>query len=349
MTQISIFGGYPERETSITRACGVLLEILSDISPSEFEKVIREVTGFSEYVHSKDIKFKLEEHFQSEEDDGSSRADLSISDKGFRAIFEMKLNEGSFYEEQFEKYVKNVKNRDEKVFLCAVAPEFANEDKFSKIEDRIKEKGMSFKKITFEKLLSIIRNAKIDDKVYSLLLGDFDEVLKKRDPGNWKNSLFAFPCLESIEDVKNYGVHVGTYGKTPSKKTKYFAPSFEKKISCVFEIDCVVRVRDEKREPEIIHNQKKISEDEIKMRVDSFLDDSGRRGHFQSKDKVKKHGMCLFLLNKESMEDTCVTEANLSQGGIYLYNIAKGLNNSKDLAKRMDGKTFYQLKESEEN
>ena len=147
MTRISIFQG--DDEASITHACGALLQTLSDISPSEFEKVIREVTGFSEYVRSKDVKFKLEEHIPSEDDGGSSRADLSISDKGFRAIFEMKLNEGSFYEAQFEKYVKNVKNSDEKVFFCAVAPDVSNEEKFEKIEDRIKESGMSFKKNLF--------------------------------------------------------------------------------------------------------------------------------------------------------------------------------------------------------
>ena len=223
MTRISVFEGYPERETSITRACGALLEMLSDVSPAGFEKVIRELTGFSEYVRSKNIDFKLEPVL-SEEDDGDSRADLSISDKGFRIIFEMKLNEEFFYDEQFEKYAKNAKNRDEKVFLCAVAPQFSNESNFKKIEEKIKENNMFFKKITFETILKSIRNAKIDDKAYNLLLDDFDKALLKRNPLNWVNSLLVFPCRESIDQVNEHGVHAWTYGQTPSTKTKYFAP-----------------------------------------------------------------------------------------------------------------------------
>ena len=113
----------------------------------------------------------------------------------------------------------------------------------------------------------------------------------------------------------------------------------------MFEIDCVVRVKeDEKRKFEEIYKQKKISEDEIKRRVDSFLNSSGRIKHFRTNDNLIKHGMCLLLLKKESKADTHVTEVNLGQARIYLPNIAKGLNHSKDLAKRMRGKTFDQLK-----
>ena len=164
------------------------------------------------------------------------------------------------------------------------------------------------------------------------------------------NSLLVFPCKDSIKDVETYGVHVGTYGRTPRKKTKYFAPSFEKKISFVFEIDCVVRVTDGGGKTERIYSQKEISEDEIKRRVDSFLKNSERIKDFQGNEenekvkKVKKHGMCLFLLNKESRVGTSVTEVKLGRANArYLRNIAKGLSNSRELAKRMKRKTFDHL------
>ena len=210
------------------------------------------------------------------------------------------------------------------------------------MKTELKKAGCPSKKISFEEILRIIRKAKVDDKAYSRLLKDFDEVLK--NSSSWRNSLLVFPCKQSIKVVETYGVHVWTYGETPREKAKYFAPHLNKEIGCVFEIDCVVRVRDGGEKIKRISSPTGISEDEIERRVDSFLKNSGRIKDFQSNDNVKEHGMILFILTKESRAGTCVTEVNLGRSNTYLRNIAKGLDNSRDLAKRMDGKTFDKLK-----
>ena len=334
MVDISLFNRYHGKENTITNYCGLMLKLLYKYSPAKFEECIKNLTSSEEQLIV-EPHFKQQEVFK-EEGNKKSVADLTISQNAFKVIFEVKSSDWH-YHEQFKKYIENIKcaRKDgESVFFFALSNEYKDESKFTKISQDMKDKEIVFNEITFKELLESLKSVEkeVDSSVYTEFLEEFENFLKKESllPA-WEHLLEVVNCTNSIEQVKKgFYSCPNTGGPYNHNRAKYFAPYKDKKVQFIYEIDCVVIVKDSSSSKgfEVGATKYKNKKDISKAKLDERV-----REYFNSfpevKNELNEHDLQIFLLSGGS--ETNFVKGSL--GGLfgskkYFWDISKKLDNN---------------------
>ena len=353
MADISLFNRYHGKENTITNYCGLMLKLLYQYSPSKFEECINNLApseDINNNLEQSEQQLIVEPEFKQQnayKEKGSKKSvlDLKISQKAFSVLFEVKTSDW-FYDEQFKKYIKNIiPKKGEVVFFFALSSEFNSDDKFKKISEGMNEEGIIFHAITFESLLSNLKSVEkeVNNLVYSKFLKEFETFLENESLlPKWKYLLDVVNCANSIEQVeKGFYSCPNTGGSYNHRRAKYFAPYKNKRVKSVYEIECVVVVKNSAKEPEIDsieYNNTDISENKINERVKDYFN--------KFSDKVEGFDPQIFLLSEKSETDFI----KKSPGGLfgskkYFWGISRNLTNNsrEELAKFLRGREWEEF------
>lgn len=344
MAEISLFNQYHGKENTITNYCGLMLKILYQYSPLKFQECINNLSSSEEQVLVEPIFKQQSNH--SESNQNRSIADLEISQNAFKIIFEVK-NYDWFYDEQFEKYIHNIKRKEgELIFFIALTKEYSNEDKFNIIKDKMQEKNIIFNPITFEDFLKELKSVEnsVKNEVYSRFLSEFEHFLENGDLlPTWRYLLDVVNCAGSKKMIEDYNIYTcpNTGGAYNHNRAKYFGPYNNKNVDSIYEVDAVLIVKSQDENiivDSVKYQNKPLEMDEMKMRVDEYFSNNIE---VRNELKNSSYDLQVFLLSDK--KETNFRKS--SKGGLfgskkYFWGIAKDYKNSEELANELFGKTW---------
>ncbi len=343
MAEISLFNKYHGKENTITNYCGLMLKILYQNSPSNFEKCLTSLIDSDKSIFV-EPSFTQQTNISQNKNKENSIADLRIKQTEFELIFEVKTTDW-FYDEQFDKYIANLEDsiiKTNKV-IFALTNEFIDDSKLNLAREKAKSKGIILQSITFQEFLSQLKINKVNDEYYLRFLEEFEEFLENENllPA-WKTTLDIVNCASSINEAK-MGLYLcpDTKGAYSHKRTKYFAPYKNKKIESIFEIDAVLIMNYDKEIviERIKYNNSDYPFQKLKTKAIELIKKLPHRI-----DELKKYPLQIFLLSNEAHTEF-IKDSN---GGLfgskkYFHNIAKDVSNSKELATKLQGKVWSEF------
>lgn len=316
MAEISLFNKYHGEENTITNYCGLMLKILYQSSPANFEKCI---TGLidSEKSISVEPMFEQQVNTSISKDKKNSIADLRIRQTEFELIFEVKTTDW-FYEEQFNKYISSSEDSGIKsnIIFFALSNEFPDNSKFDEIKKTAEEKGIIIQELTFEKLLEELNKNKVNDEYYLRFLDEFEKFLENENLlPTWQSLLDVVNCTSSIGLIEESNIYTcpDTSGAYSHNRAKYFAPYNNKKVDSIYEIDCVAVVKYENGKEKIDsirYNNSGVEESEIERRILEYFSK-----YESAKNELKKSDYKLQVFLLSNMASTSFTKE--SRGGAF--------------------------------
>lgn len=332
--QISYFADYHSGENSVTNYCGLMLKMVYDDSPIKFENLINDLLA------PLGRSIELGARFNQQVKKKCSIPDLCISQKSFDIFFENKLSDW-FHDGQLDGHLEAFGNSDINL-LVLLCPDFKIDT-----EKAIYEKNVALQQnpnnktyvicITYEDLVDILSKYCTTD----FLSIQFEEFLSFLDRKNllstWKDTLDVVNCAGSIDKIKA-GVYLcnDTKGAYKHKRAKFFGAYKDKAVKSISHIDAVISVTS------IATN----ADCEIKWKnVDKDNQDLINRAKGFVQEYCKKWDSCIpiqvFLLSDTiDVDFKKSTKGGLFGSKLYFDDIAKGCNNTDDLAKVIDGKSW---------
>lgn len=357
MTELTLFNKYHWKENTITNYCWLMLKLLYQSSPANFEKCIIDLID-------EDVKIFVEPKFLQQFNitkkwNKTSIADLRIKQTEYELIFEVKTFDW-FHNEQFKNYIDNLSSSEIKSnkILFALTDEYKDEEKYKNLSKDydLKSKNITLQLITFSHLLESIKNNKVNEELFLRFLSEFEEFLDNNWLLNsWQNLLDVVNCAWTINQVNDwFYICPDTWWSYSHKRAKYFWPYSKKQVSSIFEIDWIVIINKELKELEVkikynnINNEKYLKEKTISL-INKYIYEKENMKNKYSWEftdfdiELEKYGLQVFILSKrEEMKDwfNKSTPWWLFWNKKYFKWIAKNCKNSQELAEFLDWKNW---------
>ena len=329
---ISLFAGYHSGENTVTNYCGLMLKMIYEENPKNFEIVLDKLIPDDERI-------LIGPQFAQQRKKKNSIPDLSITQKSFSIFFETKLKDW-FYDEQIISHIEsfNPKTENKVLFLLSNFEEDNPEAKYENSIKQIKDKGIIIKSITFEKLANTFDEV-CKSEVMANMLEEFNEYLDRNDLlPKWKYLLDVASCRNSYDQVIENNAYIcpAGGGQRKHRRAKYLAPYKDKKVEYIYTVRANVIVDINKTHAKVEWNnsgeKKEVLINAAKNLIDSI------KGRTEENMKVP---LQVFLL--KDGQKTMFQKG--SKGGLYgsktyFWDIALGCKSSSELAEKCKDKNW---------
>jgi len=332
--EISIFADYHQRENSLTNYCGLLMKLLYEDNPKNFEELLTTLI-------ETDVNIFVGPKFSQQTRKQNSIPDLAIIQKSFSIFFETKTTDW-FYKDQIERHISGFASDTETKILFLLSNFDTNnlEERFENEIEKAKKHNVIVQPITFEDFVGSIEKVN-KSEYFSKLLDEFKLYLDRNGYlPKWKYLLDVVNCKGSLNEIKE-GVYMcpDTGGSYSHRRAKYFGPYANKKVSEIWEIKAIVVV--DKGLTDVKVKWKNFDEKESVLKE-------------QAKEKIKKWDyrieennsvpLQVFLLQNRH-ETTFIKDSSggMQQSKKYFWDIALDCNNSEELANKLRGKKWSEI------
>ncbi len=329
--EISIFADYHQKENSLTNYCGLLMKLLYEDSPRQFEELLASLVRT-------DTNIIVGPTFRQQTKQKKSIPDLSITQKSFSVFFETKTSNW-FYGDQIKRHVEGFgKSADDKVlFLLSNFEQDSLENYFKKEIAKAKKDGVILQPLRFEDFLGSLERVCNSEDMKDLL-EEFKIYLDRNESlPKWKYLLEVVNCSGSMNEIQE-SVYIcpDTGGAYSHRRAKYFGPYAKKAVADIFEIRAIVVIEKNLGESKIKWSNVGIRErlliQEARNKVQMW--------HSRIKEN-KSTPLQVFLLGaKEPTKFLKQTPGGMQGSKQYFWDIAADCKNSKELADKLRGKTW---------
>lgn len=329
--EISIFADYHQKENSLTNYCGLLMKLLYEESPRQFEELLATLV-------KTDTNIIVGPTFTQQTKEVASIPDLAITQKSFSVFFETKTIDW-FYEDQINRHIAGFnQTADDKIlFLLSNFDNDNLDEQFKKEIAEAKKNKIILQPLTFEDFVGSLEQV-CNSEYLKNLLYEFKIYLDRngRLP-KWKYLLDVVNCKATLDEI-NQNVYMcpDTGGAYSHRRAKYFGAYANKKVSDILEVKAIVVIEKNLGEGKIKWNNSNekgsslIQEAKTKLQKWQWRIDANKTVPLQ-----------VFLLDKK--EKTIFikeTSGGMYQSKKYFWDIAIDCKTSKELADKLRDKNW---------
>jgi len=330
---ISLFSGYSQKENRVTNYVLLMLRMLYEQSPSYLSDV------FSELLPD-DVSNLIGVSFSQQVKKLSSVPDGVISQKAFSIYIEAK-NYDWFYDSQLENHLEalNLEAEGNKILIVLGNFDADIESRFDSIRSKMKEKygeSIHFSAITFENFLKALTSLKLPKSLQDAVT-EIEYFFNEQNLlPNWKNMLDVVNCSGSYAEFVNHGVYLcptrgGAYSH---KRCRYFGAYKNKEVNFVSEIRAVVDV-EQHGDGFVNWSNAECSQEELIAEASKVV--AGLRPETPS--------LRVFLLGERHATNFVKdTKGGMQQSKLYFDISTLDVNSAKDLAKKIENKSWSELR-----
>lgn len=329
---ISLFTDYRSGENSLTNYCGLIFKMLYEENPKSFEEVLGALLPSG-------TNLTVGVNFLQQTKQRKSIPDLAITQRSFTIFFETKLSNW-FYEKQTYEHIKGFQQETQDKILFLLS-NFETDEPEKLFADQIKkaweEDRVILQLISFEELLKQLKSVRSSES-FKKVIDEFEIYLDTKNVlPRWKYLLEIVNCAGLYHEIEeNVYLCPDTGGSRSHRRAKYLAPYANKKVTKIFEVRAVVSIQQELGEGNVKWNNSGEPEQVLIEEAREAI----RRFELRINEN-KTLPLQVFLLTNG--EPTCFTKT--SPGGMfgpkkYFWNIALDCQNSQELAKFLDGKSW---------
>lgn len=328
--EISLFANYRQEENTLTNYCGLLMKLLYENSPNQFEE-------FLSTIISPENSVVIGPSFNQQKKEKNSIPDLAVSQNSFTIFFETKLTNWH-YEEQINNHIKGFDNSGDKILFLLSNFDSDPTEQFKDVINAAEADGIIIKPISFEEFIGSLEEV-CNTEYLENLLDEFKIYLDRNEHlPKWKYMLDVVNCGESLKEVLSESVYMcpDTGGAYSHRRAKYFGPYKNKAVKSIFEIKAIISIEPNIDEPKV--KWKNVVEN------DDALISQAIKKFKESKKRVeanKAMAYQVFLLHKK-IETNFVKETSggMYQSKKYFWDIASDCKNSEELAKKLQDKEW---------
>ena len=330
---ISYFSAYKQKENRITNYCGLLMKMVYEESPLQFEQLLSTLV-----TDTQDLAIGPKFAQQQKMRDGIP--DLSITQRPFQILFETK-NTDWFYDDQLKRHLESFDQIDQTRVLVLLS-NFETNNYAERFENAYKiaaKEGIILQVLSFEDYIAAFDELDLSQS----LIAAIDEFKIFLD------SLNLLPNWKYMLDVVNaatmqYEIEAGSYmcpdtkGSYSHRRAKWLGMYGNKTVSKIFHIDAVVALN--QNDVEIRWNNSEQEEEVLKTRAKEQI-----KLYDYRKAQVSTHGVQVFLLSKGADTDFIKsTPGGLRGPKTYFHDIAKADDTTVKLAERLRGRSWRDFK-----
>lgn len=284
--EISYFNDYEGKENSVTNYCGLMLKLLYQSNPVDFQECINTLCENTEIT--------VGPSFEQQVSKETSVPDLEIKQESFIVDVETKIKDW-FYNDQIVRHLNGMNSKCEHKFLILLSNFEVDkiQQNISEAETLAKEKHITIIRTTFELLAETLENAckspslaPIFDEFYQYL--DVNKLLPK-----WKYILDVVNCAGTQDEIISHNVYIcpDLGGQYHHKRAQYFGLYKNKMVSRIYNIDAVVIVEQDFKSSNILWKREDTLEDQelIKTAEDKL--------NLLRSDEIKTRNLKVFVLS----------------------------------------------------
>lgn len=335
--QISIFADYHKGENSLTNYCGLLIKLLYEDNPKNFEELLANLI-------ESDTDIIVGPTFTQQTKTGKGIPDLAITQKSFSIFFETKTTDWFDDEDdrgQLWRHMEDFnENADHKtLFLLSNFEKDNLRERFKNTFAEAERRKINLQPLTFEDFVGWLEKV-CSSEYLKNLLEEFKNYLDKNGHlPKWKYLLDVVNCGKTMNEIMEENVYMcpDTGGPYEHRRAKYFGPYSNKVVANIFEIRAIVVI------------DRNLGTSSIKWQndLDAKKDDLKREAIDKLQmwqwriDENKSVPVQVFLLDKrESTKFIKDSSGGMFASKHYFRDIADNCKNSKELAEKLLNKNW---------
>jgi hypothetical protein len=236
MSNVSHFQRFSQRENHVTNNTLLVLRYFYQAAPFKLERVLN---GLLEDELSVGLAF------QQQVPGAHSVPDAVISQSTLRIFVETKLG-NSLWDDQIKRHVESIAasrtDHGERAILIGLTKESIRHADLVAIETYAKDRGITFKAITFVQIVESLRTACAEyEQNLVLIVEDYQSFLEVEGLLHDRNKRIAvFPCGTSYTENKHFGVYYEPPSRPSKRGCRFIGIYKDKTISLVGEIDTIL-------------------------------------------------------------------------------------------------------------
>jgi len=332
---ISLFGHYAEPENAVTNYVGVILRLLYQHSPAQFEAMINSWL---------ETQFPLEigPRFTQQSKRGTTIPDLLIEQQPFCIHVETKLN-NQFDLTQLNGHIDAmIKKNGVKVLIAlGTQDEKSFNTKYFELIKLANNSQIHLVSLSFDELLESLRTSKISSSFIELIDEFYNFLDMEKLFQNWEYRLTVVNTAGTLEEFLNgYYITPNTGSAYSHQRAKFFGAYKDRKVCCIAEVEG--RVCFDSDCSNIVVDWCDENNNEItQILKDKSIDYYTNKCSDLVKEAVVNKPIQIFVL-KNRFETSF--DKN-SRGGLlgakkYFNDIARGTTTAEELAKKLCGKNW---------
>ena len=330
---VSMFSGYSGKENRVTNYCLLMLRMLYEENPTYLGETLSNLV-------QNDIRDKVGVQFTQQIKRKQSVPDGLISQQAVSIYIETK-NFDWFYDSQLEKHLQALDTEESgtKVLIALGQFELDTETRFEHIRSICKAKykdRLYFEAVSFEQFLAALQSLELP-KALEDAVADLEYFFNEQNLlPTWKHQLDVVNCTGSYEQVMEHGVYLcpAIGGSYSHRRCRYFGVYKGKVVSALAQIEAVIDI-----DPD--------GEETVNW-VDDGIDGVSRlqRAHNAVNELRPNSGPTRVFLLSKLYETNFIKDTSGGMQTSKQYFDVSSLNASdaKDLAERLDGKCWSDLK-----
>ena len=332
--EISIFADYHQRENSLTNYCGLLMKLLYEDNPKNFEELLTTLI-------ETDVNIFVGPKFSQQTKQQNSIPDLAIIQKSFSIFFETKTTDW-FYKDQIERHINGFSSDSETKILFLLSNFDTNnlEERFEEEIKKAKKSNVIVQPITFEDFVGSIE--KVSKSEYLLkLLDEFKLYLDRNGHlPKWKYLLDVVNCKGTLNEIRE-GVYMcpDTGGPYSHRRAKYFGPYANKKVSEIWEIKAIVVVDKGCTDIKIKWNNSDEKDTDLKNQAKEKIEN----WDYRIKENESVPLQVFLLENRVETNFIKDSSGGMQQSKKYFWDIALDCSNSNELAEKLMNKNWSEM------
>jgi hypothetical protein len=331
--ELSFFADYHQGENSLTNYCGLIMKLIYNESPKQFEELLSIlIKGKTDLIVGPIFEQQMKER--------KSIPDLTIIQKSFAIFFETKLTNW-FYDDQINRHIEGLnKNADIKIlFLLSNFEHNDLEDYFSKQIDNAKLKGVILQPLQIQDFLEALEEVcKNQSKHLQTFLEEFRNYLDRNELLlKWKTLLDVVNCGGTLHEIAD-----GAYmcpdagGAYNHRRAQYFGAYKNKTVAEIFEINAIVVIDKNFSNGQIKWNNSNIPNNVLIADAEAQIRKYPSRIHENTNVALQ-----VFLLSKPAKTNFIKeTSGGMFQSKKYFYNIADNCKTLQELAAKLENKKW---------
>lgn len=300
--QISYFNVYHKNENAVTNYCGLMLKLLYQSSPTDFQECINTLCQNAEIT--------VGPTFEQQVSKKNSVPDLEIKQESFIVDVETKTSDW-FHEDQLSNHIIGMKQNYDQKYLILLCNFEVQKVKANIIDAEIlaKKKNVKIVLVPFELLAETLESAckspslkTIFDEFYQYL--DINKLLPK-----WKYILDVVNCAGTQDEIIDNNVYIcpDLGGQYNHKRAQYFGLYKNKMVSRIYNIDAVVIVEQNSEKTNIQWKREDVLD---KTKLENI---AKNKIDLLRREEIKTRNLKVFILS----DGRDVSFEKDSSGGLY--------------------------------
>lgn len=329
--EISLFADYHQRENSVTNYCGLMMKLIYEESPKRFEELLATLI-------QSDTDIPVGPIFSQQTKKEKSVPDLAITQKSFSIFFENKLSDW-FYSNQIERHIEGFNDATETkiLFLLSNFDTDELEERFKAEIEKAKIDGIILQPISYEDFVGALENVANTDYLNNLL-EEFKIYLDRNGLlPKWKYLLDVVSCSGTMHEIEDFSYMCPDKGGPYShRRAKYFGPYAQKRVAKIYEIDAIVSIGRGLSEGHVKWKKRKIKNEELIKLAKSKIE----KWDYRIRENESVPLQIFLLRGGEETNFYKDSSGGMQQSKLYFWDIAKDVESSKELAKKLDNERW---------